>query len=121
MNNTDKALAELLGVGTDTIKSLAKLVGDNYEEIYNTIAKEYTYYAVMENLTRFSIVSTIIMFIPTIVSLLCYLDEPEEKKYKDVLRVCCIILAVLIFVLFVASILSPVLSPNIHLIKDLRG
>lgn len=121
MNNTDKALAELLGVGTDTIKNLAKLVGDNYEEIYNTIVKEYTFYTITENIFLCALVLLVLTLIPTVILMIHYLDYPDNVNYKDIFRICCIIVLVLIFVMLIASILSPVLSPNIHFIKELRG
>lgn len=121
MNNADKVLAEMLGVGTDTIKSLTELMGENYNEIYNTLVREYTLYTIMENIIIFAMVSLFLSLVPAIILLFSYVEFPDNVNYKRVLKVCCTVMVVLILAILIANILSPILAPNIHIIKEIGG
>lgn len=119
MNNADKVLAEMLGVGTDTIKSLTELMGESYNEIYNTLIREYTLYTIMENIIVFAIIGLFLSLVPTIILLFSYTEFPDNVNYKRVFKLCCIVMIVLIFAILIANILSLILAPNIHIIKEI--
>ncbi|ESV55144.1 hypothetical protein SAG0136_07980 [Streptococcus agalactiae LMG 14747] len=119
MNNEDKPLADMLGVGTDTINNLTKLMGGSDTEVYNTLVKEYTLYTIMENIMVFSIVMLFLTLVPTLVTLFSYNDYPGDINYKHVLKLCFTVMVVLIFAILVANILSPMLAPNINIIKEI--
>lgn len=121
MSNADKTLADMLGVGTDAINSLSELMGENYNEIYNTLVREYTLYTIMENIQDFSIVMMYLTLVPIIILLVSYTEFPDSLNYKSIFKVCCIVMVVLILAILIANILSPMLAPNIHIIKEIGG
>lgn len=119
MNSSYKALAELLGVGTDTINSLAKFMGGSDTEVYNTLVKEYTLYTIMENISGFSITVLTLTLVPAFVIFIFYTDYLDSIKYKHVLKLCCSVTVVLILAILITNILSPILAPNINIIKEI--
>lgn len=119
MNSADKTLADMLGVGADTINSLIELMGGSDTEVYNTLVKEYTLYTIMENILVFSIVMLFLTLVPTLVTLFSYTDYPDNINYKHVLKLCFTVMVVFILAILITNILSPILAPNINIIKEI--
>ncbi|MGT2969102.1 hypothetical protein [Streptococcus azizii] len=122
MDKVLEQLAKLLGVTADGLQSVISSIGGNYQEIYQTLVREYTVYSVVVN-TRTLL--GIILFIASIVCVIAncivffvegyeYISDTGKKALKYINTG--LVVGILILLL---SFFSPLLYPNLNLILGL--
>lgn len=122
MNKVLEQLAKLLGVTADGLQAVISSIGGNYQEIYQTLVREYTVYSVVVNTrTLLGIILFIASIVCAIVDCIVFFDEDYENISdigKKALKYINTALVVGFLILFL-SFFSPLLYPNLNLIMGL--
>lgn len=122
MDKVLEQLAKLLGVTADGLQAVISSIGGNYQEIYQTLVREYTVYSVVVNTrTLLGIILFIASIVCAIANCIVFFDEGYENisdTGKKALKYINTALVVGFLILFL-SLFSPLLYPNLNLILGL--
>lgn len=122
MDKVLEQLAKLLGVTADGLQAVISSIGGNYQEIYQTLVREYTVYSVVVSIiTLLGSILFIASIVCAIVDCIVFFDEGYENISdigKKALKYINTALVVGYLILFL-SFFSPLLYPNLNLIMGL--
>lgn len=122
MDKVLEQLAKLLGVTADGLQAVISSIGGNYQEIYQTLVREYTVYSVVVSTrTLLGAILFIASIVCAIVDCIVFFDEGYENISdigKKALKYINTALVVGYLILFL-SLFSPLLYPNLNLIMGL--
>lgn len=116
----DKVLNELAGilkVSREGLQSVFQEIGLNYREVYEVLAREQVISSVMDNLAAVIALPSILLGMSILYFMINkeYMRESTVKQYFNAWKIAVPIL----LVAWVLLSLTPLLTPNLNLIKGL--
>jgi uncharacterized membrane protein YidH (DUF202 family) len=110
-------LAGILKVSRDGLQAVFQEIGLNYHEVYDVLAREQAISSVMDNLTVVIVLPSMLSGMSILYFMINkeYMRESTVKQYFNAWKIAVPIL----LIAWVLLSLTPLLTPNLNLIKGL--